>query len=96
MSAENQKKAGLALAILGGLVAIGLTIFVTHDAAYLWALLLLAIGLNRVRRQTKQSLYVGAIMGLLYVAVGVVVFYVKEGAYLWAMLLVSVLADKIL
>ncbi|OGD69998.1 hypothetical protein A3A84_01900 [Candidatus Collierbacteria bacterium RIFCSPLOWO2_01_FULL_50_23] len=93
---ENKQKLGMAICILGGLVAIGITIFVTGNAAYLWALVLLMWGVTRVRASKKNPLYVGALMALLYVALGVVIYFVKDGAYLWAMVLIMWLAGQIL
>lgn len=95
MSKDNQEKAGIALSLLGGLVAIGIAILVTKEAAYLWALILLAWGVTRVRA-SRSPLDTGAVMALLYVVLGGVILYVADGAYLWAMILISWFTDKIL
>lgn len=90
---------GIVLAILGGLVAIGLAIFVTGGAGYLWALILVAWGLERIRDTNQEyplkPLMLGLVIGLLYAFIGLVVYFVKDGNYLWAMILVNWLADTI-
>lgn len=84
MSKESQQKVGIVLALIGGLATIGIAIFVTGNAAYLWALVLLMWGIARVRASDKP-LFVGAVMCLLYLALGGVIYYVADGVYLWAM-----------
>lgn len=95
MSSQVRKYTGTFLCILGGLVAIGTGIFVTGSAEYLWALVLLMWGISRVRN-SKKSLYTGAVMALLYIALGGVILFVKNAEYLWAMILINWLTDEIL
>ncbi len=95
MSDQNKEKLGIAVSIFGGLVAIGIAIFVTGNASYLWALVLLAWGVTRVRA-SQRPLFVGLLMAILYVALGGVIYFVADGVYLWAMVLISWLVDKIL
>jgi len=95
MSPQAQKNIGIFLCVIGGSVAIGIGIFVTGSAEYLWALVLLMWGVTRVRN-SKKSLLIGAVMALLYIALGGVIFFVKNAEYLWAMILINWLTDEIL
>ncbi len=71
MEEKQEKKQseglGLFMAILGGLVAIGVAIAISGSVGPLWALILLAWGLVRVR-QTPKPTPLGGVFGLMYVA----------------------------
>lgn len=92
---DTNRKGGIALAIIGGLVAIGVAIFVTGNAEFLWALILLGWGIARLRA-SDNPLFLGAVMALLYLALGGIIYFVADGVYLWAMILIGWLTDKIL
>ena len=93
---SNQRKGGIVFALLGGLVAIGLAIFITGNAGYLWALILLGWGISRVSASDKP-LFVGLVMCILYLALGGVIYFVADGVYylLGAMVLIGWFANKI-
>ncbi|MCL4384486.1 hypothetical protein M1116_03460 [Patescibacteria group bacterium] len=90
---------GYILAILGGIVAIGLALTVTHNASPLWAIILVIWGLERVaivsvRRPWMPALR-GLVLGVGYALLGVVAVYLQNAYVLWGMILVNWLAEAL-
>ena len=97
---DGPRVLGLFFALLGSIGAVAVGIYVTHNGAYLWALILVALIVQQV--STTEAEYsmkpamLGMVMGLLCAGLGVVVWYVKDANYLWAMLLIGLLTDAIM
>lgn len=91
---------GVILALIGGLVAIGIAIYISHDADYLWAIVLLALIAERVKDTESEYEWkpavLGAVMSLLCLALGAVIYYTNGPLYLWAMVLIGLLTDSII
>lgn len=87
------------LAFIGGLVAIGIAIWVTQSPSPLWAIILLMWGLERVQVARKGSFryrptLLGIVLGIAYLGLGAVVYYLKDSDPLWVMILVNWLAER--
>ncbi len=97
---EVPRIVGFLLAILGGFLAIGIAIGVTHNSDPLWAIILLIWGLERVKSAGSEYRWKPTVLGLVlalgYVGLGIVAYYLHNANVLWAMILVNWLADSII
>lgn len=90
---------GLILVVLSGLIAVGSAIYFSETAGPLWALILVAWGVQRVTFQASQEFgkptLVGLVIALGYLLIALVAYYLREVQVLWAMILVNWLGDAL-
>lgn len=97
---DGPRVIGLILALLGSIGAVAVGIYITHDANYLWSLILVGIVVEQIAttgaEYTWKPAVLGLVMGLLCVGLGAVIWYVKDANYLWALILIGLLTDTII
>jgi hypothetical protein len=88
---------GIICALLGGVLAVGAGVYVSHEAEPLWALIPVAWMISHVRDADDydwQPLALGALMGILSLLIGGVALFLGQAGSLWALLLVVWLSDN--
>jgi len=92
----NSAMAARLLVLVAGVAAIGVAAIETSNAGALWALILVAWGVQEIDRKGEVSpLLYGAAMAAGYAVIGVICVYVESVQPLWAMILVNWLADAL-
>lgn len=89
----NGKSIGTLLIVLGGVVAIGLAIVVSHSATPLLGAILVAQGIQMVSTESEsqngQPIFLGMIIGFSYLGIGIVSLYLQNPTILLGMLLAN-------
>jgi hypothetical protein len=83
---------GAVIALIGGLIAIGLCVAFHQTWEPLLAIILVGYGVQKVRTSPRPTV-LGLLIGLLYLLVGVVAYYLQNAGVLWSMILVNLFAD---
>lgn len=86
----NSAMAARLLVLIAGLAAIGVAAIAMDNAGALWALILVAWGIEEIDREGEVSpLLYGAAMAAGYIVIGIICVYVESVQPLWAMILVN-------
>ena len=88
------KPIGITLAVVSGLATIGITVWFSHSAVPLLALILLGWGIEVVST-SKKPLTIGLILSVTYLVIGVAGWYTNSPTVLWAMVLANWFGDSI-
>ena len=94
MSPKNQKVIGMLFALLCGIVAIAVAVWIDRDAMPILAIFMVGWGLARSSR-SNNPLLAGVVLGIAYLGLGIVIWFVKDAIWIWSMALFSFLVDNI-
>jgi hypothetical protein len=86
------KMIGMLLALIGGLVATGTAVYISHDGVYLWSLILVAITLAPAAYADFSSfmcVVIGLTTGVLSTCVAAAIYYLGAPNCIWALVLVA-------
>lgn len=94
MNQKGYSKLGYIFVILGGVIAIALSVWFSKSAGPLWAIIPVYLGFRFIESDTETT-YRGLILGILYVVIGIAAFYIQNAYVLWALFLANITVGQL-